>query len=245
MKNIFKMTLLAGALTLPQAGGSAWGQQIDFGNFTMEGISFQGATPTNSPNLSRNLFENGWSGTGTTTMDSPHFENGNYDMGDMFDAVKKSAKKIAYEEVLGFQAAGYEILAFMDTLAEAYEPVGHAKDSHTIDNLVHTVHGGTAGNQHFNAANAVDLFNNKYGADAVEAIQDVNTMEALEQFGGLFSKAPLSWGVQKTQFEGALEQIEAFKGTVQLQEQLRQLEQTTFSGNKNFAQLLPAKAGSS
>ena len=38
MKNIFKMTLLAGALTLPQAGGSAWGQQVDLSVFTAEGF---------------------------------------------------------------------------------------------------------------------------------------------------------------------------------------------------------------
>ena len=131
----------------------------------------------------------------------------------------------------------------MDTLAEGYEPLGNVKDSHGIDNLVHTVNVGIAGNQHFNAANAVDLFNEKYGIDAVEAIQNVNTMETLEPFDGLFLKAPLSWTAQKTQFEEALEQIEAIKGASQIQEQLRHLEETIFSGNKNFDKVIKALDG--
>ena len=80
MKNIFKITLLAGALTLPQAGGSAWGQQMDL----------------------HHLFDNGCGGTGTATLYSPHFENGKYRMGDMLNFFKKAA----YEEFLGFREAG-------------------------------------------------------------------------------------------------------------------------------------------
>ena len=269
MKNIFKIVLLVWALILPQVSSFAWAKQIDSNTFTMDdlkgsgqrihndgwyisevvrkvannpltqqGISFQGTMPINNAYFTQNPFEPCLGYPCAITIDSPPFENGNYYMGDMFDSIKKAA----YEGFLGFQAAGCEILAFMDTLAEAYGPVEVLKNVRNLD-LVHTVNVGAAGSQYLSAARDAHVFNNKYGADSVREIQNANTLETLEQFDDLFSKAPLSWGVQKAQFEEALEKTEAFKGIALLQEQLCQLEQTTFSGNKNFDKVIKALDG--